>query len=95
MFARLNIVTAAKQGTLLVPRDAILKGDAVMSIDGGNARSRHVKVGLQDERFAEILSGVDEGDVVATSGLADLKDGDVVSPQVPVVANQGAPRAAY
>jgi len=95
MFARLSIVTAARHGTLLVAREAILKGDGVMSVDGGSARSKHVKVGLQDERFAEILSGVDEGDVVATSGLADLKDGDVVSPQVPVVANQGAARAAY
>ena len=41
-----------------------------------------VKLGLQSDQLAEILSGIDDGQLVATSSLNDLADGDVVAPQV-------------
>jgi HlyD family secretion protein len=87
MFARVSIVTAAKDHALLIPREALVStGDGGQSTvvaldDGATVRRARVKLGIQDEEFVEILSGLDEGSLVATSGLADLHDGDVVVAQ--------------
>ncbi|HET6315834.1 MAG TPA: efflux RND transporter periplasmic adaptor subunit [Chloroflexota bacterium] len=87
MFARLSIVTAAKESALMVPRDAVLSTSSggqssVVALDGGAiARRAPVKLGIQDDRFVEILEGLDEDDLVATTGLADLHNGDAVAPQ--------------
>lgn len=88
MFARLNIITAQKQNALLVPKEAVLSGGAntnplVIAIDANGAVHRTpVKLGLQAERAVEIVSGIDDGQLVATSSLNDLIDGDIVAPQV-------------
>jgi multidrug efflux pump subunit AcrA (membrane-fusion protein) len=88
MFARLNIITAEKQNALIVPKEAILTGAAgsqplVIAIDpAGRVHRQPVQLGLQSARFAEILSGIDDGQIVATSSLNDLTDGDIVAPQV-------------
>ena len=88
MFARLNIVTAEKHNALVVPRAAVLSGatgtpSMVIAIDeNGRVHRQAVKPGLQSDQLAEILSGIDDGQLVATSSLSDLADGDVVAPQV-------------
>jgi RND family efflux transporter MFP subunit len=92
MFARLNIVTAQKQDALVVPKTAVLSatpGSAltqpmVLLIDPtGVIHRQPVQLGLQNDQQAEILSGLDDGQLVATSNVSDLADGDVVSPQIP------------
>jgi RND family efflux transporter MFP subunit len=88
MFARLNIITAQKQNTLIVPKEALLSTSQgadplVIAIgDGGQVHRTPVRIGLQNERFVEILGGLNEGQMVATSSLNDLNDGDIVAPQV-------------
>jgi HlyD family secretion protein len=88
MFARLNIVTGAKQNVLLVPRTAIFTpaggaGPMVLTIDNdGRIHKQPITLGLQDATFSEILTGLDNGQLVATSGLTNLNEGDIVAPQV-------------
>ena len=88
MFARLGIVTAEKQNALIVPREAVLIGapgtdPLVIAIDAaGRVHRQPVKLGLQSDRAIEISSGIDAGQLVATSSLNDLAEGDIVSPQV-------------
>ncbi len=88
MFARLNIVTAQKPNALVVPKTAVLAGASgtqplVITIDpSGLVHRQSVKIGLQNDQFAEILNGLDDGQMVATSSLQDLADGDIVSPQL-------------
>jgi RND family efflux transporter MFP subunit len=87
MFARLNIVTASKQNALLVPRSAILNdasaGNAVLMIDSdGVVHKKPVSLGIQNDKLSEILSGLDNGQLVATGSLSDIADGEVVAPQV-------------
>jgi RND family efflux transporter MFP subunit len=88
MFARLNIVTGQKQNALLVPKEAILNSGAnssplVITIDdSGQVHRTPIKLGLQNDNTAEVVGGLDEGQLVATSSLNDLTDGDIVSPQV-------------
>jgi RND family efflux transporter MFP subunit len=85
MFARLSIITAARDNAMLVPHDAILGGTppAVLTIDADHhIHKQPVQLGLQNDQVSEILSGLDDGQLVATSSLSDLNDGDVVAPQV-------------
>jgi multidrug efflux pump subunit AcrA (membrane-fusion protein) len=101
MFARVSIITAVRQQTLLVPREALLTESpdtplAVITVDDRQtARRSPIKLGLQDERFAEIIEGVNEGQIVITSGQAGLKHGDAVTPQAPVMASEGASYVAH
>ncbi len=73
---------------LIVPKEAILNpgpstDPLVVTIDqGGQVRRTPVRLGLQSDRFVEIISGVNEGQLVAISSLNDLSDGDIVAPQV-------------
>jgi RND family efflux transporter MFP subunit len=98
MFARLDIVTAQKQDALVVPKAAVLSPSTgssvtqpmVLMIDAtGVIHRQPVQLGLQNDQQAEILSGVDVGQLVATSNLSDLAEGDVVAPQIqsPVTAD--------
>jgi membrane fusion protein (multidrug efflux system) len=90
MFARLSIVTAEKRDALVVPREAVLTGapgtqPLVIAIDPtGRVHRQPVKLGLQSDRQVEILVGLDDDQLVATSSLNDLADGDIVTPQVQV-----------
>jgi RND family efflux transporter MFP subunit len=85
MFASVSIITANKHNTLLVP-NAALRTDGnqakVVAIDGTNAvRVQPVQLGLKNDTVTEIVSGLDQGDLVATSSLDNLHDGEVVAPR--------------
>jgi Cu(I)/Ag(I) efflux system membrane fusion protein len=84
MFAQLSIITAHKRNALLVPNTALLTdGDRpqVVAIGAANTTRRQpVRLGLHDDNVTEVLNGVGEGELVATSGLETLHDGDVVEP---------------
>jgi RND family efflux transporter MFP subunit len=88
MFARLQILTATRQAALLVPREAVIatqgSPDATVVRVDEESRARRVPVrtGLTGERMVEILTGLSEGQVVVTSGVANLNDGDLVAPQL-------------
>jgi RND family efflux transporter MFP subunit len=86
MFARLNIVTAARPNALVVPTTAVLNGSSVLTIDENNiVHAQTVQLGIQNDRFAEVLGGLQDGDVIATSGLSTLTEGQAVNPQGPAI----------
>ncbi len=81
-FAEVSIVTDRHEDVLVVPRIAVLTDheDRVVFIaDGETARRRVVEIGFEDDRFTEILSGVDEGDSVVIQGQRSLADGQKIS----------------
>ena len=54
-----------------------------MTIDSdGRVRKQQIRLGIQNEQFVEVVGGLNEGQLVATSGLNGLADGDIVAPQV-------------
>jgi membrane fusion protein (multidrug efflux system) len=77
MSVEANIITREKPNALLVPADA-LQGNAVFVIDGARVRKRAVTVGIRGTRTVEILSGLSEGESVASPAPADLRDGSRV-----------------
>jgi HlyD family secretion protein len=82
MFATLNIITADRHDALLVPRQSLVDGAVLTITPSGAVHRQVVKIGIQDERSIEILSGIDEGQLIATSGVTDLTEGEVVAPQI-------------
>jgi RND family efflux transporter MFP subunit len=74
MSVEANIVTREKPNALLIPADA-LKGNVVFVIDGTRTHKRDVTAGIRGTRTAEILSGISEGERVASPAATDLRDG--------------------
>ena len=80
---RVRIVTAEKDGALLVPRSAIFRGRnggrRLFVIRSGRAESVDVSVGMSDDEDAEILpvgnARLSEGDEVIVAPDASLSEG--------------------
>jgi len=77
MSVEANIVTREKPNALLIPADA-LQGNAVFVIDGNHVRKHETKIGIRGTRNVEVLSGLADGERVASPAATDLKDGDRV-----------------
>ncbi|PIQ87438.1 MAG: hypothetical protein COV74_00775 [Candidatus Omnitrophica bacterium CG11_big_fil_rev_8_21_14_0_20_45_26] len=80
MFARIKILLYQKKNTLVVPTDALMGKEndySVMVIDPDRktVRSQPVVVGYQRTDYAQIDSGVREGDLIVITGLDRVKDG--------------------
>jgi len=86
MSVEANIVTREKPNALLIPTDA-LQGSAVFVLDGARARKREVKIGIRGTRSVEVLSGLADGERVASPAATELSDGA----RVRVAPNLSAP----
>jgi len=65
--ARIQITTAAARGVLRVPIEALIKSGAgwtVMVVENGMPKLRPVEVGVTSDKFAEITSGLKEGEEI-------------------------------
>ncbi|GAB2561265.1 efflux RND transporter periplasmic adaptor subunit [Spirosoma areae] len=74
-FARVTL-TIQNEQSLVVPSQAIIpqtRTNQVVLVKNGKAVFRDVKTGLRTEGTIQILSGVQAGDTVATTGLLFLK----------------------
>ncbi len=74
-----RIITESKEGVLIVPRTALIRGDGgrwqVFAVKDGKAELTGVEVGLANDRQAEIVAGLKEGDVVVIAPPSTLKSG--------------------
>jgi hypothetical protein len=91
MLANLAITTASAQNVLTVTRDALVDSgsaqpggqSAVIVVDPNNVvHKTPVTLGIVNDTSAQITSGVDEGQLVATGSITTLTDGQIVAPQV-------------
>jgi RND family efflux transporter MFP subunit len=74
MSVEANIVTREKADALLLPAEAVADG-AVFVVEGDRLRRTPVTVGIRGTRMIEILSGVREGDRIASPVPSGLRDG--------------------
>lgn len=72
-----SIIKDKKESVLRIPRRALL-GDFVFVVENNIATLRKVEVGYRDLINAEIVSGLEEGELVITEKLDLFKDGDKV-----------------
>lgn len=74
--ADVEVVLDAREGVLRVPSYGLIEGKRVLVARDGEARSVEVEVGLRNWEWAEIRSGLSEGDLVITTlDRADVTDG--------------------
>lgn len=81
MFGRIRIDYDQRANALVIPRVALLEdeGDpAVFLVRGDKASRVPVKLGYLDGEWAEVRSGVKEGEQVVIAGKTALRDGSVV-----------------
>lgn len=82
--ADIEILIEMHDDVLRVPTEAILEGNKLLFYDAASSRlsAREFEPGISNWEFAEILSGVDAGEVVVLStGRAGVADGALVVPE--------------
>jgi len=84
LFARVSILTGKSDLALVVPPTAVFTVaglEKLFVIESGKVSERIVRTGSRGADYVEILEGVKEGDVVATSNLGSLQQGREVETQ--------------
>ncbi|WP_301859932.1 efflux RND transporter periplasmic adaptor subunit [uncultured Megasphaera sp.] len=83
MYATSSVSVLQRPNTLFVPKDAVLEQNGksqVYVIGSDNSVTIcDVKTGLRNDSYIEILDGLHEGDTIATTNMARLKNGSVVT----------------
>ena len=75
MHAEVEVAAEIYEGRLLVPQEAVLvRGGRklVFVVENGVAKWRYIEIGLENERYVEILKGVSEGEPVIVDGHLTL-----------------------
>jgi multidrug efflux pump subunit AcrA (membrane-fusion protein) len=82
MFATISLVTRTRANVPVIPRTSVINtyGSWIaFIIDENNiAHRRALELGIENERFFEVLDGVSLGDRIVTAGQNFLTDGDPV-----------------
>ena len=82
MFATISLVTNRKVNIPVIPRTSVISTYGswiVFIVDEENiARRKEVTLGIDNEEFMEVLSGISLGDNVVSAGQNFLSDGDPV-----------------
>ena len=81
MFVSIRLVTSTSSDALTVPENAlIVRNDErfVFLVDGETVVKTPVTTGKESSGFIEILSGLSEGDEIATEGKTLLSDGSKI-----------------
>lgn len=86
MFGRLQVIYDRRAETLSVPRVALLEeaaDPAVFVVEEDKVVRTPVTLGYINGEFAEVLTGLSEGDQVVTAGKVAVRDGSKVQVIVP------------
>lgn len=75
-FAKIELLASKKDSSIMIPTEAVipeLKGKKVFVSKGGKAIPVKVETGTRNDAKIEILSGLNVGDTVITTGIMSLK----------------------
>lgn len=81
-FAQVKFSLSRSGQAMLIPTQAIipvLKGKKVMVAKNGKAISQNIVTGIRKETDVEVISGLNVGDTVITSGIMSLRDSMAVT----------------
>lgn len=78
MMVRLEIPDKIHPGALVISRPALLEEEGIYSVfvvKDNQVEKRDVQIGIKHDDYVEVISGVDEGEVVANQKAYSLTDG--------------------
>jgi multidrug efflux pump subunit AcrA (membrane-fusion protein) len=78
MLVQLSFPDKVHKNALVVPRRALLEEEGIYSVyvlKGNKVEKRNVTIGIKQDDFVEIVSGLKEGEEVATEKAYSLTDG--------------------
>ena len=82
MFATVSLVTNTRRDVPVIPRGSVINTYGswiVFKVNDRNIASRReISLGLENEEFIEVVSGLEEGELVVSQGQNFLSDGDLV-----------------
>jgi len=81
MYADVLLVAREKADALVVPEEALMRLNGqtdVLRVVDDIARTTRVTLGIIGEGYAEVIDGLEEGELVVTRGQYVVKDGDPV-----------------
>jgi membrane fusion protein (multidrug efflux system) len=76
-FAQVTIILGENEKALMVPNSVIIpsgRAKQLFTYEGGKAMMKEVVTGVRDSTNVEVVSGIDQGDTVITSGILFLRD---------------------
>jgi len=82
MFVKAEIVVESHVDVVLVPREMVLmrgNREVVFVEESARAQMREIETGLEDEKFVEVLDGIEEGERLITSNYETLRSRTRVS----------------
>ena len=77
-FVNVEVKLKENENAILIPTVAIvpeLKGQSVYLYKGGSVAPQSVELGLREEKRIQIVSGLEAGDTVITSGILQIRPG--------------------
>lgn len=77
-FANVNFLIDRIEKAVMVPTQALIpeiRGQKVIVLKGGKATFQMVETGVRTANRVQIISGINEGDTIVTSGLLQLREG--------------------
>lgn len=86
MFARAQVYYLEKQDTLRIPTEALIRIDNqshVYLVEDGKAIKRDVEIGIQDQDWLEVISGLALDDTLIIAGQHNVREGtdvEVIEP---------------
>lgn len=87
MYAEVDLTLDQRPGALAIPLSAVDGAGGVMVVKpDGLVEARKVKLGLETANLAEVLSGIEDGELVVIGNRASLQTGEKVQPKITVLA---------
>ncbi len=87
MFVKIRFVLEVTENALMVPAESVipeLSGYKVFVVgEGGKAEQRMVDIGTRTDSHVQVLSGLNEGDLVLTTGVMQVRQGMPIQPNLP------------
>jgi membrane fusion protein (multidrug efflux system) len=80
-FAKVRVVLGKNENAIMIPNEVILpqgRDKLIYLYNGGKAIQRSITTGVRDSSNIEVLTGLQIGDTVITTGLLYLKPGSEV-----------------
>lgn len=87
MFIEARLATATRPNAIVVPEDAVQPlrtANVVWAVVDGKASRRVVELGARAPGVVEVVSGVQDGELVVVGGLERMAEGMPVAPQARV-----------